>query len=219
MAKRISDELIDLKIVVNGDEAQKRVADLEKKNNKLSRSIDEQREKMRLLSKQRKTDSEEYKKAQKEVENLTKAIITNKTKISEEIKAMDIMSLTMRQLQTRANNLRFVLSHMAPGTAAYKSAQEELSKLNSRMNELRSGSSAATGTLSGLADKFNHYSGIVMAASATLLGIGVSIQQTIDLNNKMADAQTAVAKTTGLTNEQVKELTRSFSEFDTRTKI
>lgn len=218
MAKRISDELIDLKIIVNGDEAQKRVADLEKENNKLSRSIDEQREKMRLLSRQRKTDSEEYKKAQKEVERLSKAISDNNKKIDEEVKAMNIMSLTMQQLQKRANDLRFVLSHMAPGTAAYKSAQEELSKLNSRMNELRSGSSAATGTLSGLADKFNHYSGIVMAASATLLGIGVSIQQTIDLNNKMADAQTAVAKTTGLTNEQVKELTRSFSEFDTRTK-
>lgn len=218
MSKRISDEIIDLKVVVNGDEAQKRVADLEKENNKLAEKMEELLLKQKELSKQRKKDSEEYKKAEAEVKRLSDAIADNKKKIDDEIKAMDIMSLTMQQLNKRAADLRFVLSHMAPGTAEYRAVQEELSQINTRMGELRAGSRATTGTLSNLADKFNHYSGMVAATSATLLGIGMSIQNTIDLNNKMADAQTAVAKTTGLTNQEVKELTRSFSEFDTRTK-
>ncbi|EKB56620.1 phage tail tape measure protein [Bergeyella zoohelcum] len=218
MARKISDELIDLKIVVNGDEAQKRVADLEKENEKLSESLREQKKIMENLSRQRKKDSEEYKNAEKEVKKLTEAIADNKKIIDIEIHGMNIMSLTMQQLQKRANDLRHVLTHMAPGTDEFKATQAELSQINTRINELRSGSRAATSTLNNLADKFNHYSGMAVALSATLVGVGMSIQSTIDLNNKMADAQTAVAKTTGMTDKQVKELTNSFSEFDTRTK-
>lgn len=217
MAKKISDEILSLKVVVNGNEAQKRILDLEKANNLLSERMNEQKNIMRSLSKRRKKDSEEYRKAEKELEALTKQYTENKKAIDAEVKAMDIMSLTMQQLHSRARDLQFTLSHMAPGTREYRAAQEELSRLNNRMGELRAGTRAAGSSLGNLADKFNRYSGVVAASIATLAGVAVSIQSTIDLNNKLADAQTAVAKTTGLTDDAVKELTKSFSEFDTRT--
>lgn len=218
MSKRISDEIISLKIVVNGDEAQARVANLERENNKLYQEMEKQKNLMKELSRQRKKDTTEYKQAEAEIKRLSSTIADNNRKIDEEIKAMNIMSLTMEQLRKRAKDLQFTLSNMNPNSDSYKQTQNELSKINTRMGELRSGSQAAASSVSNLADRFNHYSGLATAVLATLTGVALSIQSTIDLNNKLADAQSAVAKTTGLSKQEVKELTQSFSELDTRTK-
>ncbi|MDD1538305.1 phage tail tape measure protein [Riemerella anatipestifer] len=217
MAKKISDEILSLKVVVNGDEAQSRILALERANNKLCDSMEEQKRVMKELRASKKKNSEEYRKAEKELENLTKQYGENLKAIEAEVKAMDIMSLTMQQLRGRARDLQYTLSHMNPDHGSYKSTQLELEKINSRMGELRQGAQSAGVSINSLADKFNRYSGMATAVLATFAGIAISIQSTIDLNNKLSDAQTAVAKTTGMTDEAVKELTKSFNEFDTRT--
>ncbi|MEJ8598983.1 phage tail tape measure protein [Riemerella anatipestifer] len=217
MAKKISDEILSLKVVVNGDEAQSRILALERANNKLSESMEEQKKIMKELRASKKKNSEEYSKAEKELENLTKKYGENLKAIEAEVKAMDIMSLTMQQLRGRARDLQHTLSQMNPNHSGYKSTQLELEKINSRMGELKQGAQSAGVSINNLADKFNRYSGMATAVLATFAGIAISIQSTIDLNNKLSDAQTAVAKTTGMTDEAVKELTKSFNEFDTRT--
>ncbi|MGY5503547.1 phage tail tape measure protein [Riemerella anatipestifer] len=217
MAKKISDEILSLKVVVNGDEAQSRILALERANNKLSESMEEQKKIMKELRASKKKNSEEYRKAEKELENLTKQYGENLKAIEAEVKAMDIMSLTMQQLRGRARDLQYTLSHMNPDHGSYKSTQLELEKINSKMGELRQGAQSAGVSINSLADKFNRYSGMATAVLATFAGIAISIQSTIDLNNKLSDAQTAVAKTTSMTDEEVKELTKSFNEFDTRT--
>ncbi|MCO7317798.1 phage tail tape measure protein [Riemerella anatipestifer] len=217
MAKKISDEILSLKVVVNGDEAQSRILALERANNKLSESMEEQKRIMKELRASKKKNSEEYSKAEKELENLTKKYGENLKAIEAEVKAMDIMSLTMQQLRGRARDLQHTLSQMNPNHSGYKSTQLELEKINSRMGELKQGAQSAGVFINSLADKFNRYSGMATAVLATFAGIAISIQSTIDLNNKLSDAQTAVAKTTGMTDEAVKELTKSFNEFDTRT--
>ncbi|MDY3362642.1 phage tail tape measure protein [Riemerella anatipestifer] len=217
MAKKISDEILSLKVVVNGDEAQSRILALERANNKLSESMEEQKRIMKELRASKKKNSEEYSKAEKELENLTKKYGENLKAIEAEVKAMDIMSLTMQQLRGRARDLQHTLSQMNPNHSGYKSTQLELEKINSRMGELKQGAQSAGVSINSLADKFNRYSGMATAVLATFAGIAISIQSTIDLNNKLSDAQTAVAKTTGMTDEAVKELTKSFNEFDTRT--
>lgn len=56
MAKVISDEILKLKIIVNGDEAQKRVLDLEQANKVLSIRLKDLNEKEKELDKQRKAE-------------------------------------------------------------------------------------------------------------------------------------------------------------------
>ncbi|MFC4688676.1 phage tail tape measure protein [Epilithonimonas pallida] len=217
MAKVISDEILKLKIIINGDEAQKRVLDLERANNTLANRINDLKNKEKELSRQRSKDPEQIAKIKKEISTLTNAMAENNRKIDEEVKAMNILSLTSDQLKKRIKDLAFTMEHMNPNSTAYRQAKEEMDALNSRMKVLRTGTSSASSTLQKLSDKFNQYSGIATAAIAALAGVAFSIQNVIDANNKMADAQTAVVKTTGLAIEQVKELTRAFSEFDTRT--
>ncbi len=217
MAKVISDEILKLKVVVNGDEAQKRVLDLELANKRLGITLKDLQQKQQVLSRQRKKDSDEYKQNERAINDLTKAIAKNKQEIDNEVKAMNIMSLTMEQLRKRANDLRFQLNNMNPNSPEYAKTKVELDALNARMTTLRTGANASALSIQNLAGKFNHYSGIVTGALAALAGVALSIKGTIDLNNKLADAQTTVAKTTGMNNEEVKELMRTYSDFDTRT--
>ena len=217
MAKVISDEILKLKIVINGDEAQKRVLDLELANKRLGITLKDLQQKQQVLSRQRKKDSDEYKDNQRAIETLTKAMANNRQEIANEIRSMNIMSLTMEQLRRRASELQFQLQHMNPNSPEYAQASTQLGELNGRMTQLRTGANASSLSIQNLAGKFNHYSGIVAGALAVMAGVALSVQSTIDLNNKLADAQTTVAKTTGMTNDEVKDLMRSYSDFDTRT--
>lgn len=217
MAKVVSDEILKLKIVVNGDEAQKRVLDLERANNQLANRISDLKNKEKELSSQRKKNPEEIAKIKSEINSLNKQIAKNREEIDLEIKSMDIMSLTVDQLRKRMNDLNFTMKHMDPNSAGYKASQEELGKLSNRLGELKNGAKNSSLSISALADKFNHYSGLAVAFAGALTGVALSMQQVIDINNKMADAMSAVEKTTGMTTKEVQELTRAFGDFDTRT--
>lgn len=217
MAKVISDELMKLKIIVNGDEGQKEILDLERANKKLATTIQGLNDKQKELSKQRKQDSAEFKANKLEIEKLTESISNNKLKIDMLVHSMDNTRLTMEQLRKKAADLKLTMNHMNPNSKDFAGLQKDLKAVETRMLELRNGARASGSSISNLADKFNHYSGIATALTATLAGVVLSVQGVIDYNNKLVDAQTKVGKATGMTNEEVKELTKSFSEFKTRT--
>ena len=217
MAKVISDEILKLKIIVNGDEAQKRVLDLEKANNELAKRIVDLKNKEKELGSQRKKNADEIAKVRAEIGSLNKQMAENNKAIDAEIKSMNIMNLTVDQLRKRINDLNFTMKHMDPNSEGFKASQKELGQLSNRLGELRNGARNSSLTISGLADKFNHYSGLAVAFAGALTGVALSLQQVTDMNNKMADAMSAVEKTTGMTTKEVQELTRAFSDFDTRT--
>jgi TP901 family phage tail tape measure protein len=299
MANVISDEILKLKIVVNGDEAQKRVLDLEQANKVLSIRLKDLIEKEKELDKQRKAEektlksttekitkyntklkeselivinevralkkkqeayqqgSKEYERLQvqidkvkdkasnaakainQEIESLTSqqskfqenfdkatasytnlrkeidatkdALADNKTKIDDEVGAMNIMNMTTDQLTRRAKDLKEAMKHMTEGETLNKT-RDELQEINDRIAELNNGPESDS-----FLDTFNQYTGVIVAAVASVAGFLMKMQEIVDLNNQLVDSQTAVAKTTGMTTEEVKELTAAYRDFDTRT--
>jgi TP901 family phage tail tape measure protein len=201
---------------------EQKIAELKQKsiiqNRELEHSLQSLVAQQKVLADKNEITSAKYKSLQAEIEKATTELTENKRKIDEETKAMNIMSLTTDQLQKRISDLSYSMKHMNPNSPAYRQASEEMNRLNNRLREVRTGTTQSAFSLQNLSDKFNQYSGIATAAIATLAGVAFSIQSVIDANNKMADAQTAVSKTTGLSIQQVKELTAAFTEFDTRTK-
>ncbi|MHA7822457.1 phage tail tape measure protein [Chryseobacterium arthrosphaerae] len=155
--------------------------------------------------------SEKYNNLRSEIEKTKNAINDNREKIDQEVKSMDIMGLTMDQLIRRANDLKSAMMHMAPGEGL-DATREELDAINARIQELSNGPEEG-----GMFDFVNEYIGVIAAAVASVAGFLMQMQEIVDLNNEMVDAQTAVAKTTGMTTEEVKQLTAAYSEFDTRT--
>ena len=177
-----------------------------------------------LTSKQRKLlDSynalePEITKVTAEITENNAVISSNKDKVDELTKSLDINRLTVSQLKKEAAQLKAQLQHVIPKTPEAQELEERLAAVRDRLAEVNDGADNGSGSFGELADKFNQYAGIVTAALGTIAGITLSIQAVIDRNNEMADAMSAVEKTTGMVRHEVEELARSFSDFDTRTK-
>ena len=160
----------------------------------------------------------EIDKVNAEIKENSDIIAWNKAKVDELTKSLDINRLTVSQLKKEAAQLKAQLQHVIPKTPEAKELEERLAAVRDRLAEVNEGAGDGETSFGALADSFNQYAGIVTAALGTIAGITLTIQEVIDRNNEMADAMSAVEKTTGMARQEVEELARSFSDFDTRTK-
>lgn len=151
------------------------------------------------------------------VNALNKSITENTLKASELRGSMKLTDMTLSQLNQKATILRMTLKNLVPDSADFKKYQAELDQVNTRLSELKGKSLTAKTSIGSLADSFNRYQGMALAAVATLTGVVLSIQKIIDINGKLSDAQSDVMKTTEMTKVEVDELTKSFGLLQTRT--
>ncbi len=217
MAKRVVDEEMRFTVIVNGDSAKKELYDLEKRNHSLTSANKEYRAEQAKLVSQGKKNSQEYKNLSAEISKNNKELKENKSRMKELQAQIGVTGLTMRQLQQRASQLRLQLLNMVPGSAKYKKLETDLKQVNGQITKLRLGAKASQSSLSKLANGFNKYAALGASIIATGTGIVLSLQQMIDFNGKLADAQSNVQKTTGLTKKETRELTKEFGLFKTRT--
>lgn len=130
---------------------------------------------------------------------------------------LKINTLTMEQLRGQSSLLRDRLDRAIPGSAQFTDLADRLSEVRDRMDEVNESAEGTGSSFGSLAEKFNHYSGIIVAILGTLAGVTLSIQAVIDRNNKMADAMSAVEKAANMTKQEVEDLTKAYADFDTRT--
>ena len=217
MAKTISDEQMKLSIIINGDSAKKELFDLEKS----TRSLNEQNKAMllqkKLLEKQGQKDTAQYKLLTATIKANSTEVTNNKNRMAELQKEIGLTGLTMSQLQSKATMLRNTLRNLVPGSEDYRRYNAELTQVNTRLGELSGRSRTAQSSIGSLADGFNRYQGMAIAAIGALTGVVLSIQKIIDINGKLSESQADVRKTTGMTALEVDELTKSFGLLQTRT--
>ncbi|MBO2546126.1 phage tail tape measure protein [Salegentibacter sp. BDJ18] len=216
MAKRIVDEEMRFSVVINGNEAQKELFDLEKSTRDLTKRNKELREEKRKLSRAGKKETAEYKALDKELRQNNRTLKEKQARMSALQKEIGVTGLTMNQLSKRASQLRLQLHNMVPGSAQYNRYQAELKQVDARLKELRMSARATRSSIGRIADGFNRYAALGASVIATGTGMVLSIQKVLDYNSKLSDSQADVRKTTGLTKEEVDDLTKSFGAFTTR---
>jgi TP901 family phage tail tape measure protein len=217
MGKTISDEKIRLSIVIDGNSAQKELFDLEKSTRKLTEENKGLLLQKRLLEKQNKQETEEYKLLTRTIKENNLEITQNKAKMAQLQKEIGITGLTMGQLSKKAFELKMLLRNLVPGTADYQKYAAELKQVSSRMAELSGKAEQSKLSMSSIASGFSKYQGLALSFMASLTGVAFSIQKIIDINGKLSDAQADVMKTTGMNKKEVDELTKSFGALETRT--
>ena len=217
MAKVITDEKIKFSIEINGNTAQKDLLELEKSTRRLNETNKELLIQKKRLEAQGKKDTAEYKQLTATIKANNAVIDANKEKMKALQAQIGITGLTLTQLRQKATVLRATLSNMIPGTEDFRRYQAELSQVNARIGELTGRATQARFSLGSMADGFNRYQALAVTFIATLTGVVLSIQKIIDINGKLSDAQSDVMKTTGMTREEVDELTKSFGALKTRT--
>lgn len=216
-SKKIRDEVMLMTISVNSDPAQQAIYKLRKENVEYSKTIEDLRKKKEALGRRNKENAKEWDQLTAEIKANERAISDNKDKMEDLRRAMDITKMTMGQLKKEAELLRRQLSEVIPGSQAAEQYTARLRAIKERMAEVETGAEKAGGSFKSLSDRFNHYSGMITAAVAALVGFGVSVQEIIDRNNKMSDAMSGVEKNVGMTRKEVELFTRSLSDLDTRT--
>ena len=216
-AKQIRDEIMRMTIVVNSNPAQQEIYKLTEANRKFADESAKLRQERIKVGQTLGRNSQEYKDFTDKINSNSSSVTENKRKMKELADSLDISQMSVKQLKQEAVLLRKELERVVPGSQQYTALQSQLGAVNGRLAEVRGGANATSSSFGSLAARFNHYSGIITAGIAMFVGFGVSIQAVIDRNNKLVDAQTAVAKTVGMTTDEVNDLTKAFSTFDTRT--
>jgi tubulin-specific chaperone A len=215
--KRISDEEIKLSIVINGNEAQKELYELEKNTREVTAANKELLAEKKKLERQGKQETAEYKKLTAEIKANNAVLRQNKSRMGELQNEIGLTGLTLAQLRTKANQLKLTLRNLIPGSADYNRYQAELKQVSARLDELNGKAKTAAWSVGNIADRFNRFAALGATVIAAGTGVVLTLQKMIDYNGKLADAQSNVMKTTGLTRKEVDELTKSFSQLRTRT--
>lgn len=218
MARTISDEQIKLSVIIDGNPAQKELHDVEKSIRDLNKQQTELRKEKQLLEKAGQKESARYREVTQAMRENTAAINANKSRMEELQREIGLTGLTMAQLRSKATALRATLNNLIPGSEDYRRFDNELNRVNARISELRGNAQAAGFSLGRLADGVNRYAALGATILATATGVVLSIQQMLDISGKLSDAQADVQKTTGMTKEEVDDLTKSFGLLQTRTQ-
>ena len=217
MARTITDEQIKLNIIINGDPAQKQLLDLEKSTKQLTKETEAFKLERKKLEKQGLKENQQWKDLNAIIKQNTNTIDDNKATMVELQRQIGVTGLTMNQLKQRASLLRIQLANAVPNGEAYLSYKKELKQVELRLGELSLKAKTTQFSLSKVADGFNRYAALGASVIAATTGMVLSFQKMIDYNGKLSDAQSDVQKTTGMTKDEVDELTKSFGMLITRT--
>jgi hypothetical protein len=218
MAKTISDEQMKLTMIINGDSAQKELFDLEKSTRKYNEENKALLLQKKLLEKQGKKDTDQWKLLTATIKANTAEVATNKTRMAELQKEIGLTGLSLGQLKSKATMLRNTLANLIPDSPDYLRFDAELTQVNNRLGELRGRAQTARSSVASLADGFNRYQALAVSFIAGLTGVIISIQNIIAMNGKLSDAQSDVMKTTRMTKDEVDALTKSFGLLKSRTQ-
>jgi hypothetical protein len=217
MAKKISDEVLKLEVVINGDSAKKELFELEQAQRKLRETNKALRQEKARLEAQNKKGSREWKQVTARIKENTTVIKQQDTRLSELRNQIGLTGLTMNQLKRRASELRLQLSNLTPGSAKFKQLEGELKQIDARLVKLRMSGRAAENALSRMANALNKYQALGASVLGAVLGIVFTLQSLTEGSAKLADAQADVQKTTQLSSEAVTSLTKDLQALNTRT--
>lgn len=217
MGKKVSYEEFRWSLIINGDKAQKELYDLEKRNKSLANSTKDLKLQKAQLEAQDEKNIVAIKELSAKIAANNREVKENKSRMRELQKEIGVTGLTLRQLGQRASFLRLQLANMLPKDPNRLRLKQELKEVTAQINKLSFSANNAKGSLSRLAGGFNKYAALGASAVAVFTGMILSIEKVIDFNGKLADSQSNVQKTTGLTSREVDKLTIKLGRMNTRT--
>ncbi|MCX6232750.1 MAG: phage tail tape measure protein [Bacteroidetes bacterium] len=191
---------LQLDIIINGDESRKELMKLEGQGKQLRNELKKMTEGTDDYIKK----SNELKQVEARMEGIRKEI--------------GLTGATMKELRARQRELNMTMQNMDPRLPQYKLLHTELTQVNARMAELR-GTSQATGlSMKGMADGFNRYMGIFMAATATLTGFVLGIKSAKKAFDDFNQAKANLSALTGLEGSDLEWFGQQAKKMGTETQ-
>lgn len=141
----------------------------------------------------------------------------NLAQVMKNLNGSSLKELSKAQRQLTAD-IRNATRNTKEEVAILKEKQAQLKKVNTEIDKVRSGmSSAKGGFLTQAASAANKYFTLLTGAVATITGVVFSIKSMVQRNAELSDSMADVAKATGLSMSEVKDLNKELRKIDTRT--
>ena len=206
---RLKSEDLNVYIRVHSSDARKRILDLETGIRDETAQLKHLQNELKRVEKAEGASSAAAKEKRSQIEALTTSINKNKDALSQQLSTLKTSQMTIKELTKRSKELSSVLRITAPGTKEWKELNKELSNVNGRLKQLKSGSSNVGNIVTkvGLLG-----SGIMAAANAVknvvtgIIRFGAEAFGTIaDFEQANADLATILGKSA----DEIKDLTQS----------
>jgi len=137
MARKISDEELNINVKVHADESRAQMDAISKANKDMAAENKKLLEQKKALEKAGQKESQVYKDLTANIEKNNRTIESNKQEHKQLAQGIDLTQKSMTELRRNARFLQRQLDQEIEGTKEYKRLQEELGATKQRMYEMR----------------------------------------------------------------------------------
>lgn len=191
-------DTVNLYVNIGGDKAKDELNQLRKKSADIAAEM-----------KGLKKGTQEYINKASELKNIT----ADMDKLR---KSIGLSAMTQKELVNELNRLKAMRGSLTPQTKEFDNLSKKIKEVESRLYDVRNGVFGFRSTLSKIGDSVKQF-GVLAAGYLGFEFVMDSFKNIIGNAGKVSDKLADVRRVTGLSNEAVKELHKSFREFDTRT--
>ena len=202
MAK-IKSEDLRLNIIVNGDAGRKAILDTQKEISNLEGA----------LTKLKKAEGDNS----AAIAETSKKLSDAKSKYAELERQLDINKKTIAELKSHVTATRAALAKAVPGTENWNALSNELIKSTKRLKELTDAAQSTKDVFFQKIKDFGSFSIGVDALTDMVSGLWDKTEQAREAWLEYDEALVDAMKTTGLSRDEIEELSSELRKFDTRT--
>lgn len=217
MAKRITDEDLRLNLIINGDGGRKQLLELERQINNTTTAIEETRKKMTAFEVAGKKASQEYQDLSKSLEVQQASLKKCQSEFKSLQETVPLTSKTMKELKHQITATRTALERAVPGSDNWNQLNKALQELKTRYKELTDQSKAVSYTTCEMMDKLSKYAISLTSAFKGAANVINRFTGARDAFLAYDEAMTDAMKTTGLTKNEISELSEKLKGIDTKT--
>lgn len=217
MAKRITDEDLRLNLIINGDGGRKQLLELERQINNTTTAIEETRKKMTAFEVAGKKASQEYQDLSKSLEVQQASLKKCQSEFKSLQETVPLTSKTMKELKHQITATRTALERAVPGSDNWNQLNKALQELKTRYKELTDQSKAVSYTTCEMMDKLSKYAISLTSAFKGAVNVINRFTGARDAFLAYDEAMTDAMKTTGLTKDEISELSEKLKGIDTKT--
>ena len=218
MAKRITDEDLRLNLIVNGDKARKELLETEKRIASLQAEVNRAEAYVNLArNRWDEGSSRAYLEATATLKKYNEALKQAKDKFKELQLAVPLTSKTIVELKRQIVVTRTALERAVPGTENWNRLNSELQTVKARLSELRNVSTETRSSIERVMSGLNSGIGSLMAGTKTISSFLGRFEGARDAFLAYDEAMTDAMKTTGLTKDEITELSEELKKVDTKT--
>lgn len=216
MAK-IKEESLQLNIIINGDQGQKKLLELNQKISETTDAISKLKEAKDNINKSMPDYQNQIEKLNADIKKEEVSLSSLQKKYQDTVNSMNLNTMTMGQLQTRAKGLSKALNQAVPGTENWKRLNSSLSETKNRIAEVNKQCYSTKGTLSAMVKSagsvFIGFESFLSLFDRAIGGFDNAKKAFLDYDEALTDA----VKTTGRTKEEISEISDELSTLDTKT--